>query len=496
MTNWLARYNSALALKLTIPVVLLSLLFFTSIFVVLEQKNNTSLENDVSYRLKIIVKSIIVGTEVNANNKNLLRMANSMAAEHQIQSISIIDIKEGTIIASSNNELTDKPFTHLDATNRTMLTNINALQFNRSNIDRHGDIFKYTHKVKLLSIDLKRYRDIAILIEYFPEYDIYWRNESLLLTIYGFAIILSIFVFILLLLHKKYILKPLKKMMQSFRNEYKDNVFSPIDINTNDEFGLLIRKYNKMASERYDAINKLENALTDLKYAHRSKASFFSRLSHELRTPLNSIVGFSHRLISEEITNKKQHYAIKSINENGIELLSMVNDLLMLSDINSENFDFNNAKLDIKEVTEYCITEIKKHADENNVTVNLAIEEGNYRIKGDLNKVKYSISKLILHTVNYTKNNSIHVALSIKALSDLPGVTLSFKSGNHTMDEQQTLISFDQFEYNHQDTETDISFELVLANEYVKMHHGTITVLNNNDTGCQYNVFIPYQAAA
>jgi len=496
MTNRLSRYNSSLALKLTIPVILLSLLFFIGIFVVLKQKNNTSLENDVNHRLNLIVRSIVIGTEVNANNKNLFRMANSMAAEHQIQNITITDIKEKLIIASSNNELIGKPITNLDAINRSLLRNINSLKFNRSDIYQHGDLFNYVYKVKLLSIDQKRFRDIAILIEYFPEYDLYWRNESLLVTIYGFALMLSIYVLILLLLHKKHVLKPLQKMMQSFDKESGDNKFSPIEVNTNDEFGLLIKKYNETATGRHDAITKFERALNDLKQAHRSKATFFSRLSHELRTPLNSIVGFSHRLLFEESQNDKQKYAIKSINENGIALLTMVNDLLMLSDINSENFDFNNAKLDIKEVTEHCIAQIKKQADGKSITANLTVLDGNYRIKGDLNKIKYSLSKLISHTLQQSKNSSIQITLATETHHEIPGITLCLKPDNYTIDDEQEPISFDQFEYNHQNTETGIGFELVLANEYVKMHHGTITILNNNDSEYHYTIFIPYQLTA
>ena len=82
---------------------------------------------------------------------------------------------------------------------------------------------------------------------------------------------------------------------------------------------------------------RLESDRKRLLELDQMKTEFLARLSHDLRTPLNSIIGFSE-LITGEVggkMNKKHTEFVNAINRNGHALLSMINELLELSSLES-----------------------------------------------------------------------------------------------------------------------------------------------------------------
>ncbi|SMF77499.1 ammonium transporter [Pseudobacteriovorax antillogorgiicola] len=90
-----------------------------------------------------------------------------------------------------------------------------------------------------------------------------------------------------------------------------------------------------------DDINKREQALELAKnlaeQANRAKSKFLSTTSHELRTPLNAIIGYSE-MLAEDLQNSSYHEDIDRIKQSGTYLLSLINDMLDISRLDSGRF--------------------------------------------------------------------------------------------------------------------------------------------------------------
>ena len=89
--------------------------------------------------------------------------------------------------------------------------------------------------------------------------------------------------------------------------------------------------------QRQQAEAPLRIAKDKAESANRAKSAFLSTMSHELRTPLNAIIGFSSILVDEEQAfDERSSDYLREINGSGIRLLSLINDILDITQMDTE----------------------------------------------------------------------------------------------------------------------------------------------------------------
>ena len=96
-------------------------------------------------------------------------------------------------------------------------------------------------------------------------------------------------------------------------------------------------------------MEQLKNALDKAKQADRLKAQFISNMSHEIRTPLNAIVGFS-QLIADATSKEEQEEYQRIVMLNNNLLLTLIEDVLNLSVLDSGKMTFNNTVFNLSEM--------------------------------------------------------------------------------------------------------------------------------------------------
>lgn len=79
------------------------------------------------------------------------------------------------------------------------------------------------------------------------------------------------------------------------------------------------------------------NTSQDRKFATDAKSAFLANMSHEIRTPMNAIVGISEMMLRDELSSKHQEQ-VKSILSSGKGLITIINDILDVSKIESGKF--------------------------------------------------------------------------------------------------------------------------------------------------------------
>src|SRR5690606_26263216 len=110
------------------------------------------------------------------------------------------------------------------------------------------------------------------------------------------------------------------------------------DIDDTGELGDLADAFNDMSDKLRDAINDARSARDTADEANAAKSIFLANVSHELRTPLNAIIGYSEMLHDElddkaEIDRSQFRQDLETIIGSGRQLLSLINDTLDLSKI-------------------------------------------------------------------------------------------------------------------------------------------------------------------
>lgn len=155
-------------------------------------------------------------------------------------------------------------------------------------------------------------------------------------------------------------------------------------------------------TQRHNAL--ICKSLAEARRANREKNEFLERMSHEIRTPMNSIIGLSY-LSRENINNAKQVLEnLDMIDMSAHFLLSFINDILNLSQIECGNIALNEEDVDFSEFLEKIAARVKSSAGEKQIHFS-TMTRGNLakEYHFDEEKLSHSLLNILLNAVKFTQ---------------------------------------------------------------------------------------------
>lgn len=171
---------------------------------------------------------------------------------------------------------------------------------------------------------------------------------------------------------------------------------------TNFEFALL-NKQLKIAKEKAEESDRL-------------KSAFLSNMSHEIRTPMNAILGFSDLLIKATLTEKKKQEYIEIINSSGNQLLSLINDIIDISKIESNQITIDTSTLlNINDVFKHLLVIHGAKAKNNNIQLDYHIDlfPSQYLVFLDEIRLRQILVNLIGNALKFTPGGYIRYGVSL-----------------------------------------------------------------------------------
>ena len=147
--------------------------------------------------------------------------------------------------------------------------------------------------------------------------------------------------------------------------------------------------------------------------AARSRQDFTANVSHELKTPLTAISGYAE-LIENEMVNHEQgiHFA-HEIKRNSERLLSLINDIIRLSELDDSDLKLEFETVDLHDLGEQCIHSMQMQADKNEVTLHL--EGASVPMNGNKTLLEELLFNLCSNAVRYNKKGgSVTIVTTIE----------------------------------------------------------------------------------
>ncbi|MBI3777825.1 MAG: response regulator [Gammaproteobacteria bacterium] len=162
----------------------------------------------------------------------------------------------------------------------------------------------------------------------------------------------------------------------------------------------------------------LREALTQANFTSKAKSDFFAKMSHELRTPINGIIGMSDLMLESKLSDEQRRHA-EIIKSSASGLLTLINDLLDFSKIESGKLELEEIEFDLRECIEKSVALLAQQAHMKGLTLtNLIQPDMPTRLLGDPGRLRQIIINLLGNAIKFTHHGEI--VLSAKKL---PGET-------------------------------------------------------------------------
>lgn len=179
------------------------------------------------------------------------------------------------------------------------------------------------------------------------------------------------------------------------------------------------QRLEESARELQRKNEELSIALKLARDATQLKEQFLANTSHELRTPMNGIIGMVSLLLGTRLDADQQEYA-EAINQCSNDLLTIINDILDVSQIESGRISFEEGQYDIGESLRTVIKLLKLRATAKNLELTLDIApDVPSRMVGDSVRVRQVFTNLIANAIKFTAAGSVHVKLSVMDFEDV-----------------------------------------------------------------------------
>ncbi len=259
------------------------------------------------------------------------------------------------------------------------------------------------------------------------------------------------------------------------------------------------KKFLSKSRELADEVSRREvaqaaaqQARQEAEHAGRAKTEFLSRMSHELRTPLNAVIGFSDAMavgITGELSEMQAGY-VQDISNSGQHLLSLINDILDLSKVESGKATIDEEEVDVREAVQSALPFVREQAREAGIELFLDLPSQISLLRADSRKVKQMLVNLLSNAVKFTPPDG-RVTVSV-AEGNKPGMVISVIDtgvGISFEDIPKALLPYEQIETHQKNQGTGLGLPLVKA--MAELHGGELNVESEIGIGTTVAITFP-----
>jgi len=272
------------------------------------------------------------------------------------------------------------------------------------------------------------------------------------------------------------------------------------NIEDSGELGDLAQAFNEMSDKLRNAIEDVRQAKENADLANKAKSSFLANVSHELRTPLNAIIGYSEMLFDEleddeNIDPQQFQTDLQKIILSGKQLLSLINDILDLSKIETGKMSIYPEKFDVAETLEQVCQTVQPLLGKNNNKLEVSTSEQLPQFFNDATKFRQIFVNLLSNASKFTDSGLIR--LSAEPLKGAEPRVLFCVSDNGigmTPSEQEKIFeAFVQADNSTSKNYGGTGLGLAICKDYCELMGGEITVESEPGVGTTFRVNLPVQ---
>jgi signal transduction histidine kinase len=227
------------------------------------------------------------------------------------------------------------------------------------------------------------------------------------------------------------------------------------------------------------------------KKSDQLKSSFVANMSHEIRTPLNAIVGFSSLMSDPEISNEDKKSFEVLIQRNSDYLLNLIQDIIDVSKIESNQLTIKLLDIDIVPVIRQIVGSFQLSIPANkNLKIEANLNESRIVMSVDQLRIEQILRNLLANAVKFTDNGQVVVS----CIQKKDFFIFSVKDSGIGISKEHQEVIFDRFmkiDNNKQHLYRGTGIGLFLSKQLVEMFRGKIWVESEIGKGATFYFTIP-----
>ncbi|MBL7003641.1 MAG: response regulator [Gammaproteobacteria bacterium] len=364
--------------------------------------------------------------------------------------------------------------------------------------------------------------EIGFLHLYLSQTEINKVQKNVLKNTVISALIIFFIVFVAISVYVKSITLPIFDLIKQLKRAELGELGKTISQIESNEIGSLQIGFNQMTQALLDnrkqldakiqtatiklvnSVNELEQKNIDLEIsrneahnANKVKSEFLANMSHEIRTPVNGIKGFINLLSNSNLDREQKRYA-RIIKQSSTDLISIINEILDLSKIESGKLTITSHSFDLIN----CIESIKERffvsATEKNIDLFLSIYSDVPRwVLGDEARLKQILTNLIGNAIKFTDHGYVQIMVFINDIEPSNSdylIQIDIKDTGIGIDhkEKNYLFSaFHQIETSSNRRYTGTGLGLVISRKLARLLQGDIELNTDQSIGSTFSLTLP-----
>ncbi len=261
-----------------------------------------------------------------------------------------------------------------------------------------------------------------------------------------------------------------------------------------------VRNVDEETQMEMEKKSLLEDALFQAKRANRAKSTFLSNMSHDIRTPMNAIVGFTALAISHIDRKEQVEEYLKKILTSGNHLVSLINDILDMSRIESGKMRLDETLCNLPDILHglQSILQADIRAKQLELYIDTVdvLDEDIYCDKLRLNQV---LLNLLSNAVKYTGSGgtiSMRITEKPGAPEGCANYVFQVKDSGIGMSKEFVSHIFEPFERERNTTISGIQgtgLGMAITKNIVDMMHGSISVESEQGVGTEFTASFTFR---
>jgi len=286
---------------------------------------------------------------------------------------------------------------------------------------------------------------------------------------------------------------------QEMRGQRKDGESFPIELSVTEMrigeehyYVSVVRDITEQKASEAD----LRAALHDAESANRTKSLFLANMSHELRTPLNAVIGFSEVMQQEmfgPLDNERYMDYVCSIHDSSRHLLSVINDILDISRIESGEMELDDEWLELDEVLEWAKDRAAPTGTSaQHAPVHLGDLDGLPEISVDRRALRQVVLNLLSNAIKFTPADG-RIDLSAH-MNDAAGISIVVRDtgiGIPADQVEKMTLPFTQSDNSLARRFEGTGLGLAITKSLVEAHQGHLDIESTEGEGTTITVRLP-----